>query len=227
MIRGNSTLTTAAQAAYVVDFALGGIAFDLQETPCAWLEADRAAQQVKVPPLAEVLPETLPTMRAGATLLRPSSGEPMAASVALSAAPVWRVTHGGSPEGVMVILAGEGAPEGDDAVLLRAMLRAVGLAELPLAWVALAGAVARNESDAAATALRAAAGPYQPQHTLVLGQGPVGALCGKPLGVEGWHAAPQDLALPGRCGVTYAFALLRSKPLFKSLAWQHLQAWQE
>jgi hypothetical protein len=51
-------------------------------------------------------------------------------------------------------------------------------------------------------------------------------LLGKMQGVEGWQAAPTTLGLPGQVGVTFPLDLLLNKPLFKGLAWQHLQTWR-
>ncbi|RZK99112.1 MAG: hypothetical protein EOP36_20255 [Rubrivivax sp.] len=66
-----------------------------------------------------------------------------------------------------------------------------------------------------------------PQQVLVMGQGPLGVLLGKNLGVEGWHAGASKTVdgWEGAIGVTYPLELLLKQPLFKRLAWQHLLAW--
>jgi hypothetical protein len=127
----------------------------------------------------------------------------------------------------MVVLGGEAPPSPEAHMLLGNMLKAVGLVGLPVALVGLAGSPSKTQQPEAKQAIIAAATHAAPTHTLVLGQGVLGALLGKLQGVEGWQAAPSDLGLPGQVGVTFPLELLLAKPLFKSLAWQHLQAWQK
>jgi hypothetical protein len=142
------------------------------------------------------------------------------------AAPVeeaYQVWQAGEPGGVAVVLAAPGPLAAAETLLLQNMLKAVGLQTMPLAYVGLAGTPGKAKVAAAQAALTAAVGGFAPTHTLVLGQAVLGVLLGKMQGVEGWQAAPTAL---GQVGVTFPLDLLLNKPLFKGLAWQHLQTWR-
>jgi hypothetical protein len=132
------------------------------------------------------------------------------------AAEVW---SDGAKDGVVLVVQG-GMPDARCVVLAEAMLAAVGLKELALGWVGFSGKV---ERDVLMAEMRGMA----PRQVLVLGQAPLGALLGKNLGVEGWHASDSKLVdgWDGAVGVTYPLELLMKQPLFKRLAWQHLLAW--
>jgi hypothetical protein len=219
MISGRQTLT-AAQTALLTDAVLAGLSFDVQETSVCWQAAPQVVSEGKVS-------GPLPAHYAPPVVMREAF--PPAASVkglpeALAA---WQIWQEGTPGGVMVVLSGEGplSPEAD--VLLGNMLKAVGLANRPVALVGLAGNPSKTQQPEVQQAIAAAATQAAPTHTLVLGQGVLGVLLGKLQGVEGWQAAPSDVGLPGWVGVTFPLELLLAKPLFKSLAWQHLQAWQK
>lgn len=137
---------------------------------------------------------------------------------------LWRLWHSGEAGGVVVVLSGGAAPEGQALQLLTNMLKAVRLHEQPLGFVGLEGDAPKG---GLAEQLAAEVAQMQPKLTLLMGQGVLAAACGKTMGVEGWHAAPQNCPLQGRVGVTYPLDLLLKKPLFKGLAWQHLQRWQQ
>jgi hypothetical protein len=190
--------------ALLADLVLAGVAFELQETPLRWLSA--AAEPPPSVPSAR--PEPIP-----------------APEIPPAAAPSYQVWHTGVAGGVVVVVYAA-APLADlEVALLTQMLRAVGLQQAPLAYVGLAGLPAKSNLAQAKAEIIAAAQAFTPTHSLVLGQTALGVMLEKTQGVEGWQAAPAALGLPGRVGVTFPLDLLLHKPLFKGLAWQHLQAW--
>lgn len=203
---------TPVQQALLADLVLAGVAFDVQETPVTWLG-------VAVQPSAQTPIETPVVAKAA----------PVLSSSVAPAAPVeeaYQVWQAGEPGGVAVVLAAPGPLAAAETLLLQNMLKAVGLQAAPLAYVGLAGAPGKAKVAAAQAALTAAVAGFNPTHTLVLGQAVLGVLLGKMQGVEGWQAAPTTLGLPGQVGVTFPLDLLLNKPLFKGLAWQHLQTWR-
>ncbi len=208
---------TPAQAALVHDAVLAGLSFELADVPLRWLgQAETASVAVATPP--EAVPAMAePPVAAGLP-------QPAAVSAPSVTGRPWRVWHHGEAQGVVVVLMGETPPQGVAAVLLNNMLKAVGLHDLPVAYVGIDGTPPKG---AATDAVREVVAPLAPLHTLLLGQQVLAALTGKSLGVEGWMVAPQSLPLPGRLGVTYGLEMLLQKPLFKGMAWRHLQAWQE
>jgi hypothetical protein len=124
----------------------------------------------------------------------------------------------GEPSGVLLVVQGE-MPDERCVTLARAMLAAIGLRDAELSWV---GYVGRVEAEALLQPMQ----QLQPEHVLIMGQGPLGVLLGKNLGVEGWHASSSKTisGWDGVVGVTYPLDLLVKQPLFKRLAWQHLLA---
>jgi hypothetical protein len=208
-----ATSITPAQWAVLADMCLAGLAFDVEDGPAVW--------QVSPPE-----PQALPSVPARQALAQPLAlARELPANPEPPLAPVWQVWQAGDPGGVCVLLAAEQPPQAEALALLKNILKAVGLQDLPLGFVGLSGASGAVKGGAAA-ALIGQTGALQPLHTLVLGQDAVAALVGKSLGVEGWHAAPLTLGLPGCVGVTYTLEMLLKNPLFKRLAWQHLQRWQ-
>lgn len=210
----SAALPSAHQAAHhglLADLVLAGVAFDLQATPAIWRGISRPGVPVMVP--EPVVPVAVPA--------------PGPAPVVIEPANAWRVWQAGEAGGVVVVLSAPGPLGEAETQLLHNMLRAVGLPATPVAYVGLAGTPSKAQTSAVQAALTAAVAAAAPTHTLVLGQTVLGVLLGKLQGVEGWQAAPTSLSVPGQVGVTFPLDLLLHKPLFKGLAWQHLQAWQQ
>lgn len=209
-----------AQVTLLADAVLAGLSFDLQEAPATW----QTAPQV-VPERKHSAPVST---QASPAVVRPAAPVSVAPPQASPAPlPAWQLWQAGTPGGILVVLTGEAPPSAEAHDLLKNMLKAVGLASLPVALVGLAGSPNKTQQPEVKEAIAAAATAATPTHTLVLGQGVLGTLLGKLQGVEGWQAAPSNLGLPGQVGVTFPLELLLAKPLFKSLAWQHLQAWHK
>lgn len=205
----------AAQQALLYDALLAGLAFDVGDEPAAMVPPPVVAKPVAVteaPEVAAPRPKpVVPVVETG----------PAVPVVVEEPCRVWRE---GPTEGVVVIMVGGQPPRGGALTLLQAMLRAVGLAEEPLGFVGVAGALPKQGVGAMVSAELAG---QNPRYTLVLGQALLGALLGRIKSVEDWHTAPQDLALPGCVGVTYPPEFLLMRPLFKALAWKNLQRWQQ
>ncbi len=202
---------TLQQKALLHDALMAGLAFEVAEVPLAYYAAP-------VPtPVAAAMIQNYQTLSQTAAEVKPT---PLAIP---EPAPACRIWQAGEAGGVLVVVGTESPPQGVALHLLHNMLCAVGLANLPLGFVGVVGVAPHGgvgpEVIAAATPLAA---PF----TLVLGQSVLAALSGKAMGVEGWQAAPQNLGFAGTVGVTYPLELLTSKPLFKGLAWQHLQRWK-
>jgi hypothetical protein len=209
-------LSGHAAYALVHDALLAGIETDVAEQPYIWgltLAQPRVANpalalDISIPQLVQPQPQVL---------------HPKPQPVAEAKASAWRLWHAGEVGGVVVVLGGSAPPEGQALQLLQAILKAVGADAYPLGFVGLEGEAPKGGLPEAMTTEVAA---LQPKFTLFMGQGVLAAACGKIMGVEGWHAAPQPLALVGVVGVTYPLDLLLKKPLFKGLAWQHVQRWR-
>lgn len=220
-MRGTETILAGVpQAAAVLDLALSGVTAEMAETPFTW----KAAAQVPQPS----------SVASVEVAVRPASPPPLLATakkagseVVVVAKPqrlvedtpgeVWR--EGDVAADVVLVVQGA-MPDARCQALALAMLAAVGLKGASLGWVGYEGAVK-------ADALRNAIGNGPERHVLVMGQGPLGVLLGRNLGVEGWHAASgaDSLEIEGAVGVTYPLDLLLKQSLFKRLAWQHLLAW--
>ena len=216
------------QAVALIDLALAGVATEMGNEPFGWMGAP-VTRPVVQPPVRESAPAPqgveVEVPRPAAKPLLPDSPLSAQTKPARSApvmpeipARVWR--EGGEAEVVMVVQGD--MPDARCQQLARAMLAAVGLKEATLGWVGYEGKVAGN-------ALRDAVKASGAAHVLVMGQGPLGVLLGRNLGVEGWHAAGggEAMDMEGAVGVTYPLELLLKQPLFKRLAWQHLLAWGE
>jgi hypothetical protein len=212
MINAQSAFNSAAYA-LVFDAMQAGLDCDVGDALHAWQKP--AFVQAETPAAPIAAPQTKPVVPVAV----------VAPSVNLTEKPsVWRLWHSGEVGGVVVVLSGTNPPEGQALQLLGNMLKAVGMQEHPLGFVGLEGDAPKA---GLAEPLAAEIALLQPKHTLLMGQGVLAAACGKSMGVEGWHAAPQACALQGNLGVTYPLDLLLKKPLFKGLAWQHLQRWQQ
>ena len=205
------------QAVAVLDLALGGVHAELGENVFDWMGAPKPVAP-KPMGLVEVgrgqaeAPKTLEPQ----PVMPVEKPKPVRAPVVEDAGKVWREGEAG---GVVLVVQG-GMPDARCVSLAKAMLMAVGLKDVEPAWVGYSGKVASAEVMDAMRALN-------PQQVLVLGQAPLGALLGRNLGVEGWHAAASKVVdgWDGAVGVTYPLELLIKQPLFKRLAWQHLLAW--
>lgn len=220
-------ITGVPQAVAVLDLALGGVHAELGEDVFAWFEtpkavAPRAGVVVElaapVAASAALMPQ-LPQMKreTGARVPQPDVVKPVAPKVVEEAAKVWVEGEAG---GVLLLVQG-GMPDSRCVTLAKAMMAAVGLQEMPVGWVGYSG-------KADAQMLMEAMRGQNPQQVMVLGQAPLGALLGRNLGVEGWHASDtKEIAGwdGAPVGVTYPLDLLMKQPLFKRLAWQHLLAW--
>lgn len=225
-----SNIASVPQAVVLMDLALAGVAAEMSDEPFSWLGAP-AAKTVTEPARKPVEREDAPALQGVEVELPRPAAKPLLPDSPLSAqakptrsapvmpeipARVWR--EGEQAEVVMVV---QGAmPDARCQQLARAMLAAVGLKEAALGWVGYEGKVA-------ADALRDEVKASGAAHVLVMGQGPLGILLGRNLGVEGWHAAGggDTMELDIAVGVTYPLDLLLKQPLFKRLAWQHLLAW--
>jgi hypothetical protein len=230
-MRGDlSVIAGVPQAIAVLDLALAGVSAELGDTPFDWLgsakatpkEAVAAPVPVEAPVLKGVEVDTTPKP-VFAPLLpdSPLSAQAKPVRKALPAvaeipARVWREAEGAD---VVMVVQGE-MPDERCQQLARAMLAAVGLKDKVLGFVGYEGKVA-------ADVLRAEVVSAGGAEVLVMGQGPLGVLLGRNLGVEGWHAAggADTLGLETAVGVTYPLELLLKQPLFKRLAWQHMLAW--
>lgn len=224
-MRGEIQHTRSVQQAMaVLDLVLGGVKAEMADTAFDWLavpEKKVAAPVVVVNEgVLREIPVVLPKASASDALRAPTV-EPKKIATPKAEAPgeVWVE---GAAGGVVLVVQG-GMPGSGAQALAKAMLAAVGLQEIALAWVGYTGGITTN---ALLTAMRA----QTPQQVLVLGQAPLGVLLGRNLGVEGWHAAGGG-AIAGwteaPVGVTYPLELLMKQPLFKRLAWQHLRSWGE
>lgn len=225
------------QAVAVLDLVLAGVSHELSEDPFDWLGGAKAAPVA----VSAALPAAGAPARQGGEIeaepLRPTFAPllpdsplsyekfghekpahvrkplPVAAEIP---ARLWR-----EADAVDVLMVVQGDKPDERCVqLARAILAAVGLKDKTLGFVGYEGKVAADDVRAEV----AAAGAAQ---VLVMGQGPLGVLLGRNLGVEGWHAAggTETLGLAAAVGVTYPLELLLKQPLFKRLAWQHLLAW--
>jgi len=155
------------------------------------------------------------------------------AAVPAEAAPKGRVWSGGEAGGVVVVLAAEGALDGEALALVRAMLAAVACAEMPLGFVGVGGldGVAIGVGAEVGAAMGQAVVALNPTRVLVLGGVALQAWQGKAAGVELWKAS-DAATLPGfegcdvPVGATYAPEMLLARPVMKRLAWRHLLAWR-
>lgn len=209
----------------MLDLALGGVHAEMGEIPFGWFDAPMAVaatapvtSSVTMPRevvASETLrPVTLPVQRE-AIVAVPAARPSPAAEIA---GEVWTE---GEADGVLLVT--QTPPDARCAALANAMLLAVGVKDMAVAWVGYSGKV---DAKAMLEAMRR----YAPKQVLVLGQAPLGVLLGRNLGVEGWHASGnKDIAgwEGAPVGVTYPLELLLKQPLFKRLAWQHLLAWGE
>ncbi len=215
-------MTDIRQAMAVLDLTLGGVHAELGDAPFDWFGTPKpvvpkamAVVTVDAPPVpdAPVMPRALDIHAP-----KPAAAEarPVRAPVIEEAGKVWSEGEAG---GVVMVVQG-GMPDAKCQSLAQAMLAATGLKDVAVAWVGYSGKVAATEMIDAMRALA-------PLHVLVLGQAPLGALLGRNLGVEGWHAGDAKTidGWAGRAGVSYPLELLVKQPLFKRLAWQHLLAW--
>ncbi len=231
-----SAAFSPAQAALLHDAVLAGLSFDLQEAPAVWLNqpAVVAGNQAKLnaPQSAAPLASPVPAVQLAAVVTPPAS---VSAPEVGGKWQVWQELPAPTAEAqpqatpaerVAVVVAAEPPLAGAAMALLANMLQAVGLQGATLAIIGLAGQASKSQQVDAKAALVAAVNATQPTRTLVLGQGVLGVCLGKLQGVEGWQAAPVALGFGGAVGVTFPLELLLNKPLFKSLSWQHLQAWQ-
>lgn len=236
-----TTMSGLPQAVAVLDLALGGVHAEMADIPFDWFGAAKpapAAAPVREPVRSPSRIEPMPVMTVGqqapreplmpaasvqmpsaaASLMAPPKPEPVRMAPVEIPGEIW---FEGEAGGVVMVVQGA-MPDGPSQSLARAMLTALGMADAVLGWVGYSG-----KADAAE--MRKTMADLTPQRVLVLGQGPLGILLGRNLGVEGWHAAGGQ-SIPdwqgGAVGVTYPLELLRKQPLFKKLAWQHLLAWQ-
>ncbi len=232
-MRGDqSVIVGVPQAIAVMDLVLAGVSAELGDTPFDWLGSAKAAakEPTTAPAKAEapalkgvevddapkpVFAPLLPDSPLSAQAKPVRKALPVVAEVP---ARVWREAEGAE---VVMVVQGE-MPDERCQQLARAMLVAAGLKDKPLGFVGYEGKVAADE-------LRAEIVTAGGAHVLVMGQGPLGVLLGRNLGVEGWHAAggTDMLGLDRAVGVTYPLELLLKQPLFKRLAWQHMLAWGE
>lgn len=209
----------------VLDLALGGVKAEMSDSPFDWLAVPEKKVVAPVVVAGEGrlrdIPVVLPPKVSALGTLREPKIEPKKVAAPKVEVPgeVWAEGMAG---GVLLVVQGA-LPGGGAQALAKAMLVAVGLQEMALAWVGYTGGI--KQADLL-DAMRGQA----PQQVLVLGQAPLGVLLGRNLGVEGWHAAGGgeiagwDMA---PVGVTYPLELLMKQPLFKRLAWQHLRSWGE
>lgn len=224
MQSGNALIAGLPQAVAVLDLALAGVSAEMGDVIFNWYEVPSAPAR-PVAPVAEAMPAMAPVAAAvplavSLPPVRDAAPAPVrtAPAPAVETAEVW---SGGEAGGVVLVVQGA-MPDSRCVQLVQAMLASVGLQDAVLGWVGYSGKPAVAELM---TAMRGLA----PQQVLVLGQAPLGALLGRNLGVEGWHAAAsQSLeGWDGVVGVTYPLDLLMKQPLFKRLAWQHLLAWHD
>jgi len=231
-MRGDSSVIVGVpQAIAVLDLALAGIASELGDSPFDWLASAKNPPKPAADMPAEARPasvgvEVEETPKLVYTPLLPDSPLSTQAKPVRKAPPVvaeiparvWREADGAD---VVMIVQGE-MPDDRCQQLAQAMLASVGLKDKVLGFIGYEGKPAAE--DVRAEVATAGAG-----HVLVMGQGPLGILLGRNLGVEGWHAAggADRLGLDMAVGVTYPLELLLKQPLFKRLAWQHLLAWGE
>lgn len=218
----SGSMPQAAVQALLYDALLAGLETDVGENLAVWGSAiaTLAPMPLAMTPAGDVPPQPAATPMAMPVVI-PVAAPQVAPKVVVE--PVWRLWHAGEPNGVVVVLAEAKAPKGVALALLENMLRAVGLGDVPVGFVGLEGDAPKG---GLAEPMAAEVATLAPRYTLLMGQGVLGAMCGKIMSVEGWHAAPQILALQGIAGVTYPLSLLMNKPLFKGLAWQHLQRWR-
>jgi hypothetical protein len=224
----NTWVAGLPQAVAVMDLALSGVYAEFSDDIFNWYEVPAAAP-VKAAAAPAPVDAPMPVVSEGPVRMAPPlevSLPPVreAAPVRAMPAPVEEkaeVWSGGEAGGVVLVVQGA-MPDSRCVQLARAMLAAVGLDALALGWVGFSGKPTADE-------LKAAMRGLAPAQVLVLGQAPLGALVGRNLGVEGWHAAAEKHfdGWDGVVGVTYPLDLLMKQSLFKRLAWQHLLAWQD
>ncbi len=231
-MRGDSSVIAGVpQAIAVLDLALAGVTSELADSPFDWLGSAKASSKPVVDaPVAPRAPsvgvEVEEAPKPAFKPLLPDSPLSHQAAPVRKAPPVvaeiparvWREAEGAD---VLMVVQGD-MPDERCQQLAKAMLASVGLKDKVLGFVGYEGKVLADTLRAEVTAVGAA-------QVLVMGQGPLGVLLGRNLGVEGWHAAggADTLGLGGVAGVTYPLELLLKQPLFKRLAWQHLLAWGE
>ncbi len=214
------------QAVAIMDLAMAGVRVEMDEAPFDWLgrPAAAAAAAAVAAPVAEEAKRVFPPLsleRKEAVTARVVA--PMLVPVGVADVPgqVWTyATEAAAAANVLLVV--EGAqPDARSQQLAKALLAAAGLPDAVPGWVGYEGRVTADALRAEVIAAKAAP-------ILVMGQGPLGLLLGRSLGVEGWHAAGGDdtLGLEGAVGVTYPLELLLKQPLFKRLAWQHVRAWR-
>lgn len=236
-MRGDSSVIAGVpQAIAVLDLVLAGVTSELGDSPFDWLGgAKTGAHAVPAAPSSargedggtpKGIEREEPRARPSFAPLLPDSPLSSQAKPVRKAPPVMaeipaRVWSEADGAEVVMVVQGE-MPEERCQQLARAMLAAVGLKDKVIGYVGCEGKVA-------ADGLRREIAATGAGQVLVMGQGPLGALLGRNLGVEGWHAAGggDTLGLESAVGVTYPLDLLLKQPLFKRLAWQHLLAWGE
>lgn len=228
-MRGEATLASISSlqnAALLLDLHAAGVHAELGEVPFDWLAVRSTAPGIQPARKVEAAQVEQPARAVVPVLPRAekqlaAARVPSARVAPVADAKVWVEGQGG---GLVLVVHGPGIVTGRARELLGRMLKAAGVdeAEGATAWVGCAGACKGEDLAAALKALA-------PQRVLVLGQTILGHWLGKSLGVEGWQAAKTQLAgcEGARVGVTYPPDLLLAQPLFKRLAWQHLQAWME
>ena len=231
---------TLAGAMAVLDLVRSGVLDELAEAPYPWFEEPAVVRApVAAAPAAAPAPAVAADVRparAAAPLLMSAKVErqvvqaPVAAPDLTAEAKVWTAGEAGGV--VLVLRAGLDADgqvpvSGKALTLLTRMLEAVEIRGAPLGW-AVVGCPVDVVQPALQEPLQQAVAGLAPTRVLVLGQVAVGTLAGQSLGVEGWQAAPRPLVpgWEGPLGVTYPPELLLARPLFKRLAWQHLQKWR-
>lgn len=222
-------------AVAVLDLHAAGVLAEMADTPFDWHAAPAKPAPIVpvVAPVAAPTPFVAPAQAPAPLMPRAAAESPIQAPVVAQPAPMAHAApgtlwHAGEPGGTCVLLCGDAPLAGVEKDLLDAMLRAVGLADTPLAF---AGAETAPEPSALVQGFTMLA----PCRMLVLGQEALAFITGTKVGVEGWHAGAKPAALPPALhavldgvalGVTYPPALLVRQPLFKRLAWRHLLAWQ-
>lgn len=225
---------TVASAMAVLDLLRSGVSDELGEVTYPWWEeprqqvAERAAAPAPARPVADA--REAPRLVLAAKPARAEIQPPVAPVAMVSESKVWTA---GEPGGVVLVaragveLDGTVPVSGKGLLLLQRMLAAVGMDGLPVGW-AVIGCAVDVVQPALQEAIQQAVAGLAPRHVLALGQVAVGTLAGQALGVEGWQASPRALipGWQGALGVTYPPELLLARPLFKRLAWQHLQKWQ-
>lgn len=211
-MRGESQhVTGLPQAVALLDLVLGGVSGEMGSEIFNWQEA--LAAKAGIARATLVADVVLPKVESVVKVV------PVEVQAEVRVEVPGEVWVEGEAGGVLLLVQGD-KPDARSRALASAMLAAAGLRDVKIGWVGVVGKVVRAEVLAAMQGL-------VPQQVLVLGQGPLGVLLGRNLGVEGWHAAGGGLidGWDGVVGVTYPLELLLKQPLFKRLAWQHLLAW--